>query len=702
MVGRFSEFREGRRPSELREREQTETRESMNVDEYVRQVLDELQDEEVLIRFVEELFKDFDERAQWAAERLREASWEVRKEHALEYFRQEIERLRAADDADWEDRVSNAEERLRASTEESRQESQDAQLEVDERIHSEEVSESDAPETVDFIDDVRLGEMLDEIDEHARRRDGEDAEQTSGIVAEILGEDRAQEVRGLEEISDARLRDAFSEVESGELDRERLSDGLQKLADDCLESGEAIYCDIRRGLDLTEEGLRSFEEAFRETLEALDSSGKVRFGMVEERLYVWKPDLDPNRLENAYGDLYYYFRDKDAFESYIANVGESLGLETEGKNEVVRQLRELASQVMSEPAEEGCINPRLKRIRGDHVHLMNDLSGKRLSDMQDDISKLTGWNGQGGIEKPHFPQGEQLEVSVARIAATVFSDGTIEPNGVIKYGESELTRIKRVTENLRSFGDINPSSRYIEGQNHYITHFPFVIGKLLMHRGIPCGDRTTQNPRLIPSVREGTNEVKRAYIEDFTPQDACIGQRTAIWRRVNALNAGEKSRKYGLEAKVGAEEIELIKDHGRKGTGKAMSWSLSWGKLGELVKHPNDMTARTAETLQGAVGNNPNKLIHDEVTIVRDMGIDLEVKPSDVRYYPGSGRVTAVWQARTTGVKEAIKFGIVTCPNDVKNRQKVERMIAEHPGETREAMTYLSSMGIEFERWWDE
>ena len=68
MVGRFSEFREGRRPSELREREQTETRESWDADEYVRQVLKELQDEEILVRFVEELFRDFDERAQCAAD----------------------------------------------------------------------------------------------------------------------------------------------------------------------------------------------------------------------------------------------------------------------------------------------------------------------------------------------------------------------------------------------------------------------------------------------------------------------------------------------------------------------------------------------------------------------------------------------------------------------------------------------------------
>lgn len=94
--------------------------------------------------------------------------------------------------------------------------------------------------------------------------------------------------------------------------------------------------------------------------------------------------------------------------------------------------------------------------------------------------------------------------------------------------------------------------------------------------------------------------------------------------------------------------------------------------------------------------------MHDEATILREMGIEVGVKPSDVVYYPGTGRVSVVWQAYTIGIKETIKFGIVTCPNDVNNREKVREMIVSNSKETEEVLSDLRERGIEFNKWWDK
>ncbi|UCH05079.1 MAG: hypothetical protein JSW05_02665, partial [Candidatus Thorarchaeota archaeon] len=395
----------------------------------------------------EELERDWDERVRRALEWLRDYEWELRKERALErleeanrefqeqraleYLQQEVEGHREAVRLEREGAVAEAEEWLREELNEERlRESTETGLKevtkdsaVQEKLtdvetdDSEETSDSAVLRKTLAVADIDSTEILRGVVEHVRYRDGRVMVELSANVAEILSEESTQEVVGPREISDERVRDAFENVEPGELDREKLSDGLRKLAEDHLVTGEALYCDLRRSLDLTEEGLRSFEETFRGTREALDRNGEVRFGMVGERLYVWKPDLDPRRLENAYGDLYYYFRDEAAFEKYIADVGESLGVESEDEKEVIRYLRELAPQMVDEPSDRLCINPRTGRIRGDFIQLMNDLTGKTLPGIQDEISRISGRSGQGGIEKPLFPQGEELEIVVARIAA---------------------------------------------------------------------------------------------------------------------------------------------------------------------------------------------------------------------------------------------------------------------------------------------
>lgn len=347
-------------------------------------------------------------------------------------------------------------------------------------------------------------------------------------------------------------------------------------------------------------------------------------------------------MESTYNDFYYYFRDKETFEKYIRDVGDSIGIPYENCSEMSKKLQQLVSKMVTKPTHDICINPRTRRIRGDFLLRMNKMTGKTIQDIEGTISKLTGWNGQGGIENPRFPHGEDLEVAIARMAATVLSDCTIEPNGVIKYAESEMSRIEKVVENLRQFGDINPSSNFIEAENHYITHIPFVIGKMMIQRGTPYGDRTIQNPRLVPSVREGSERVQRAYIEDFITQDGCIGKRTVIWRRANALNAGKKAERYDFESKVGVKEIKLVMNHGRIEQGNATAWTLSWGKLKKMVGSPEDIISNTAKDLKHNVLDNPNKLIHDEVNIVREMGVNVEVKPSEIKYYPKTGRVTVI------------------------------------------------------------
>jgi hypothetical protein len=413
-------------------------------------------------------------------------------------------------------------------------------------------------------------------------------------------------------------------------------------------------------------------------------------------------DNDNSALEETYDELFFYFSNQETFEKYTREVGRTMGIRNEDLDELAKNLEQQISQSTKKTLGNICINTRTWRVKGDHLFQMNKTIGKTLRDMEGLVSKVTGWNGQGGIDNPRFPQGENLEIAVARLAATILSDCTIEPNGVIKYAESDKRRIERVIENLQMFGDISPSSTLIESENHYITHFPFVIGKLMIQRGIPYGDRTIQNPRLIPCVRNGSGEVQRAYTEDFITQDGCIGDHSVIWRRACALNAGEKAEKYDFEEKLELDEIRVIVDYGRREEGNAKAWSLSWGRLVDLVGQSAEKISRITEKVMQTILKNPNRLIHDEVDIVKSFGVNVNVKPSEIKYYPKTNRVTTIWQAYTIGRKEAIKFGIVAQPNDEIKSAKMKRMISNHDVERRAALIELKQNNTRFVKWWEK
>ncbi|MFW9943870.1 MAG: hypothetical protein ACFFB7_02635, partial [Candidatus Sifarchaeia archaeon] len=187
----------------------------------------------------EELERDWDERVRRASQRLEEANREFREQRALEYLQQEVEGHRETVRLEREGAVAEAEEWLREELNEERlRESTETGLKevtkdsaVQEKLtdvetdDSEETSDSAVLRKTLAVADIDSTEILRGVVEHVRYRDGRVTVELSANIAEILDEERTQETRRALEISGERVRDALANVESGELDRERLSDG---------------------------------------------------------------------------------------------------------------------------------------------------------------------------------------------------------------------------------------------------------------------------------------------------------------------------------------------------------------------------------------------------------------------------------------------------------------------------------------------
>ena len=113
------------------------------------------------------------------------------------------------------------------------------------------------------------------------------------------------------------------------------------------------------------------------------------------------------------------------------------------------------------------------------------------------------------------------------------------------------------------------------------------------------------------------------------------------------------------------------------------------------------LTALSVFVVYDIVNDNPNRLMEDEVNIIRGWGIKVETKPTVIRYYPKSQRVTVTWQSWTVGKSSTIELFMIAPPNDTKKRQKVQMIINMNPKEKKQALASLKGKGIVFSKWWE-
>jgi hypothetical protein len=549
------------------------------------------------------------------------------------------------------------------------------------------------------MDDDEAVAYTESLEQYLESEEVDNVEKVERLEKPESQEPKQEVPSKLQELDEEWVRNVTNDLVSKEWTREGLAKQLSEISRSLPDSSRMFYIDIEQSLGLSPKELDSFERTFQQTRECLDEAEGVRFGLVGERLYVWKPDLESTGLEKVYDSLYYYFRDRQTFERYVEDVGESMGLRDKSLRDIRRHLKELAPQMVTEDSEDYCFNHRLRRIRGDYVSLMNDISGKKLSDLDGEISKLTKPSGRGGITNPRFPEGEIYEVALSRLIAVAISDCHLKPNGTLGYAESELSRIKIVERELQVFGDIILKPKFIESDNLYITYFPTPLGVMLERLGIPSGDRSVQNPGLVSVIKEFSLRARCALIEDLVPQDGTISGKRIQWTHTNVLDAASKSEVYGIEPKVGDSEIGLIKKHGKK---ERYSWVLNYGKLQSLQYSSDANIRQVANDLWNCVFENPNRLIEDQIDIVRSLGVEYRSKPYTIRFHERTSRVSVAWTAEPESLLESIKLGMMAPSNDVVKKKIMKEIIKSHPKYVREAMKHFRSHEIEVHKWWDD
>ncbi|MHA2133897.1 MAG: hypothetical protein ACW99J_08505, partial [Candidatus Thorarchaeota archaeon] len=424
----------------------------------------------------------------------------------------------------------------------------------------------------------------------------------------------------------------------------------------------------------------------------------IQFAFVDNRLYVWRPDRSVWNLLNPFEEQYFYFPDRERIADLLTEVCDALeGAGTSGLRRTVEHLETVLQSIYSEKTKPSLLNDegRSYKVKGKHLHFLLDLTGKDQTSLEGSISRVTGRSGQGGIENPRFPIGEELQIALARFVATILCDGSRKA-GEVRYWDSEMDRIMRVEKNLQSFGDIKINPKWEDGT--YCCRITRTMGEILGYLGIPIGDKTMNNPELRVEFINGLSwKALCAFIEDILPEDGTVAPNVISCVHSVALHPGDMSEKYNLPVTISENEISLVKS---KGTKEADHWRLQIGKLTKLKDSLDPVVSEISSSLIEKVMDNPSNLILGEKTVLDKLGVSTVTKPVSVFYFEKTGKVSVSWRW-TAFYDDAMKLAMIAPPNDTKKQGILRQWLLGNLEDVRRLQKELSHSGTEFETWWE-
>jgi hypothetical protein len=454
--------------------------------------------------------------------------------------------------------------------------------------------------------------------------------------------------------------------------------------------------------DLLQNQGQEIRENLRERF-AAEKNDDIRVGLVQEKLFIWTPDTNPNDMIYGWRTQYFYMNIQD-ISAIVEETGRRLELGKD-QNQNLTNLDDLMQQFVTESKYNQInIKDTNSRLTGEVLRFCQDAIGAETKDVEGKIQRVAGANGHGGIENPKFPTGKDLEEHRARLIGTVVSDCYVRPDGIVELTEENPERIERFKEEtLRKFGDFTKEARYIEEEHYYRLKIPSPYGRALNEWGIPSGDRTILNYGLPKETENWSKESMIAYLQDMISQEGHITEGKIRWERSNALNAGPKADNYDLRSQLNQREIDLLLDKGLHYPGDYDGEkTLRWNTIKDLTQHEDPRIAETAKEFCNVIDENRNRLMDDEEKIVNKLGIHLEVNPEEVAIYR-SGRISVKWEARTNDTKSMIRWGIICSPNHPEKGVALNKWLAQRKDEeVQEVIEALRDEGFNVSDNWRE
>jgi len=492
----------------------------------------------------------------------------------------------------------------------------------------------------------------------------------------------------------------LSKIGEGNLEAGRLADAAEEMAGMMAESKAGLSFiaidkiglkreDVRKLTQIIEDKHQEVESALQDRLNLGSTDWEFRFETVENRIYLWKLNKTLNDMLNVWSDHYFYFNRIDIVRM-LDNFGEKLQL-PDGRSHEIRHfngmIRSLVSKVAATQVK---VERGQSRLRGDVLHLYRDVLGLDNHDFHGKMVKVDSRMGRGPIYDPRLPTGKELELLRSQLGAAVNSDCWLGGDGRMFYYEADLNRIKIVKKQLQKFGDIELRLQPTERRS-YRMYLPRPIGNAFISWEFATDDKSIRNERLSRFIREGDRDVWIAYHKNLIPEDGSVTEETGFqWSRSIVLNPGIQDAKYSLRPQLSEQDISIIRENGRHDEKRGYIHL----QLSAFLKSDNESKSEAIKRMKSVISNNRSKLIDDESDLAEKLGIKMRVYPENITLYEGTGRISIKWVAKTKDTDNAIRWWLLTPPNDVRKNGIAKNWFLKKPSAVQRVQRQLEDEGL--------
>ena len=486
---------------------------------------------------------------------------------------------------------------------------------------------------------------------------------------------------------------------------------LQQLFSESQRSGRVMFLEMQhynrggpkwlnRAAQYIKEHLEQIEPLLNSQL-AADGSITIRLGFVNNKLYMWKRDANPYSYLNMFADELFYFHEAD-WTQLIVESQAHLGLK--GRVHLSQLIRQISNYGGNNETRVGRYNIDLyskSYLASETYHFLVDASGAEHRNSLNLVRRI-GFGRQ--IHNPQYLEQEILLELLARLYATIGSDGSIESDYSVKYYECNHARREKVAETLAQLGEVGLSNLHWYGRL-YGFRMPPVIGRLLVRVGMPIGDKVLQGVRLPGFIINGSLKIQLAYLEELLPEEASFTVSRGKYAKI-VLNRSvvlydpNKGNRYEFEQEIERRHAEFIRQfgkmemrsYGREASDQFYVFSLS--KLRNLVDSAGRAVSTVASELLDVVLNTPPRYLLDEQRICDSIGIGTKVYPGVIALSERTNRVSVRWCLQTSGQDEAIKWVLLAPPNDVIKRKKTIEWMKQHSDRVGHVKERLRRAGL--------
>jgi len=386
-------------------------------------------------------------------------------------------------------------------------------------------------------------------------------------------------------------------------------------------------------------------------------------------------------LLKAYENQYYFFSDPEPVSRLLRQAVCNSNLDgnpIKAYKHIVSLVEETSSERPMKQMKDGRF-----RIGGNAMRILCELSKISLKDFEGQVARITGANGHGGIFNPKFPVGEDLEVVVAGIVGVVVSDCHVRKSGSIAYYESNPERIETFRQLLSRFGNIRWEGELKLVNGTHELWIPAPIADIVRFSGIPSGDRTILNYGLPSEIQYWSNAAICEYMKNMLAQESNVHRNGRIvWGRTNAIHAGKKADTYCFKSRISEEALDFVKNSDKLKIMKSEKTRERYITIAQLDywKEKGDKThTRMASELLEVIDENRNRLIGDEVKLLRKLGFEVRLGPRRISYHENSERVTISWTAMVNSISSRIMAALIISPKHQEKSRRLENWLQTRP-----------------------